>query len=70
MNQEKNLFERLIGQPVKLVVQEPGQEKPRTYYGKIEDINDTLILFKSSQGYGSFGLQYVIAVKPQKEVDQ
>jgi len=60
------LFHALIGQRVKLVVQEPYQPKPRTYYGAIEGVEDNFLLFRSAQGLGSFNIQYIIAVKPQE----
>lgn len=54
----------LLGKFVKIVYQEPGMEKPHTLYGTLIDICNGLIVFESSQGLGSFNIQYVIAIKP------
>jgi len=58
-------FSSLVGKPVKLVVQEPGQEI-HTIYGKLLNIENGFILFKSQYGIGSFNLRYVIAIKHMK----
>jgi len=62
---QKEGFGQLIGQFVKLVVQEPGQEI-HTIYGTLLDIGNGFVLFKSRYGIGSFNLQYVIAIKPRE----
>jgi len=59
------IFAALIGQQVKLVVQEPFQERPRTYYGTIESIESNFVLFRTDKGLGSFNTNFIIAVKPQ-----
>jgi len=58
-------FASLIGRPVKIVVQEPGQDI-HTIYGKLLDIGNGLILFRSKYGIGSYNLRYVIAIKPRE----
>jgi len=58
-------FKSLIGQSVKLVIQEPGQ-RPHTIYGKLLDIGNGLILFKSKDGIGSFNTRYIVAIKPKE----
>jgi len=58
-------FSSLVGKPVKLVVQEPGQDI-HTIYGKLLDIGNGFILFRSRYGIGSFNLKYVIAIKPRE----
>jgi len=60
------IFAALIGQQVKLVVQEPYQDKPRTYYGCVESIEGNFLLFKTKKGLGSFNVNFVIAIKPQE----
>jgi len=59
-------FEILIGHPVKLVIKEPGQQRPHTIYGTLLDISEELILFESKYGIGSYNLKYVIAIKPRE----
>lgn len=60
----KEGFKSLIGQSVKLVIQEPGQ-RVHTIYGELLDIGNGLILFRSQDGIGSFNLKYVVAIKPR-----
>jgi len=61
----ENDFSSLVGKAVKLVVQEPGQ-KVYTIYGKLLDIGNGLILFKSKDGIGSFNTRYIVAIKPKE----
>jgi len=61
----ENSFNSLIGQSVKLVVQEPGQ-RVHTIYGRLLDIGNGLILFKSKDGIGSFNMKYIVAIKPRE----
>jgi len=65
MPNEEGGFKWLIGKPVKLVVQEPGQ-RAHTIYGTLLDISEELILFESKYGIGSYNLKYVIAIKPRE----
>jgi len=66
MSSATNSFQELIGKRCKLVVKEPGDTHPKAIHGQVKDINDTLLLFESDRGIGSYNLQFIIAIKPQQ----
>ena len=65
---ERKYMDRLIGKYCKIVALEPGEDRPRTVTGFIEDIGyeDGFIIVNSSQGLGYLRINTIIAIKPAK----
>jgi hypothetical protein len=64
-----NPWDRMIGRYCKIVMKEPGDEKPHTVTGIIKEVNcqDGFLLVKSDSDFWCLNINGIVAIKPKKE---
>lgn len=65
--ESSNNLNVFIGRDVKLVFQEPGDNKPKALTANIQSVENGLVVFESWKGIGCIKIDYIIAIKPLKE---
>lgn len=66
---ERKSLERLIGEHVKIVTKEPGDERTRVLTGKVTDVDldEGFLMVETRDGECCLSVQAIVAIKPREQ---
>ena len=61
---EESQLDKFIGKTMKVVVQEPTDDRPKAFEATIAGIEKNMLIIDTDSGVGAYKIDYVIAIKP------